>query len=198
MKALVVYGSKRGGTAGLAQMIGAAFRSQGWIAEVWSAAVPSSATDADVVVVGGALYLNRWHKDARNFVRQHRAQLSTRPVWLFSSGPLDESARPGAVAPVPQVQQLARDIEARGHMTFGGRLEPNARGLFARSMAKKSSGDWRDEQQVAEWVNEIVRQCAPVEAPRADIVLPRQRMEEPEVRIIDLTAVEEDQLTTGR
>lgn len=193
MKALVVFGSKRGGTAGLAEMIGAAFRSEGWIAEVWSAAVPSNANDADVVVIGGALYLNRWHPDARRFVRQHRAQLSTRPVWLFSSGPLDASARPGDVAPVPQVQQLARDISARGHMTFGGRLERNARGVFARSMAKTSAGDWRDPQQIAEWVHGIVRQVTP----NPEVVLPRQRAAEPDVRVIDLTAAE-NQVSTGR
>jgi menaquinone-dependent protoporphyrinogen oxidase len=183
MKVLVVFGSERGGTAGLAEMIGAAFRREGWIAEVRDAKVPGSAADADVVVVGGALYLNRWHRDARRFVREHRAQLSTRPVWLFSSGPLDRSARTGDVAAVAQVQALARDIEARGHMTFGGRLEPAARGLFVRAMARRSSGDWRDEQHVAEWAREICGTMARLLAPQPgapeQVVLPRQREAEP-------------------
>ena len=71
MKALVVYGSKRGGTEGLAQMVGRALTEQGIDATVESAA--GRAVDVgtyDVVVVGGALYANRWHKDARRFVRR--------------------------------------------------------------------------------------------------------------------------------
>ena len=167
VKALVVYGSKRGGTAGLAGMIGEAFRAERWTAEVRDAASPESISDADIVVVGGALYMNRWHRDAREFVRRNRAGLRQVPVWLFSSGPLDASARSGDLAPVAQVLALAASVEARGHMTFGGRLEPGARGLLARSMAKRMAGDWRDRAHVAEWVHQIVHEFVP-----AEIVLP--------------------------
>jgi menaquinone-dependent protoporphyrinogen oxidase len=170
MKVLVVFGSKRGGTAGLAAMIGEAFQREGWTAEVRAAQVQQPVADADLVVVGGALYMNRWHRDAREFVRRHRAMLRTMPVWLFSSGPLDDSARPGDLAAVPQVQSIAAAIEARGHMTFGGRLEPGARGFVARSMAKKYAGDWRDPEQVAEWVHQIVHEFVPTE-----IVIPAAR-----------------------
>lgn len=163
MKALVVYGSERGGTAGLAQMIGAAFQREGWDAEVRDAGLDLPLGNADIVVVGGALYLNRWHKAARSFVRRHAGGLTQLPMWMFSSGPLDDSARAGDLAPVPQVQELARLVEARGHMTFGGRLEAGARGFLARSMAKNNSGDWRDPAQVAEWVHEIVHELTPAE-----------------------------------
>jgi menaquinone-dependent protoporphyrinogen oxidase len=173
MKVLVVHGSKRGGTAGLAEMVGTAFRRLGWAAEVRPAADPGP-VDADVVVIGGALYANRWHRDARRFARSHRKALADVPVWLFSSGPLDDSARTGDLAAVSQVQAIAADLEANGHMTFGGRLEPGASGFFAHAMAKKYAGDWRDEQQVTEWVHEISRSLRP-----AEIVLPRQRTEEP-------------------
>jgi menaquinone-dependent protoporphyrinogen oxidase len=170
MKVLVVFGSKRGGTAGLAAMIGAAFQREGWTAEVRDTRVPQPVTDTDLVVIGGALYLNRWHRDSRDFARRHRTALRRMPVWLFSSGPLDDSARTGDTAPVPQVQAIAADLEARGHMTFGGRLEPDAKGLLARSMAKKTSGDWRDPGHVAEWVHRIVHEFVP-----AEIVIPAAR-----------------------
>ena len=170
MKVLVVFGSKRGGTAGLAAMIGEAFQREGWTAEVRAAQVQQPVADADLVVVGGALYMNRWQKDARAFVRRHRAKLRTMPVWLFSSGPLDDTARPGDIAAVPQVQGIAADIEARGHMTFGGRLEPEAKGFIAHSMAKKYAGDWRDPEHVAEWVHQIVHEFIPTE-----IVIPEAR-----------------------
>ena len=180
MKVLIVFGSERGGTAGVAQLAGASFRDAGWTAEVRDASVPGP-VDADAVVVGGALYANRWHRAARHFVRRHEAALLDRPVWLFSSGPLDDSARAGDIAAVPQVQAIARRLEARGHMTFGGRLEPGAKGILARQMARKMSGDWREPDHVAEWVRQILHdldattvQLTAAERSRA-VTLPRQR-----------------------
>jgi menaquinone-dependent protoporphyrinogen oxidase len=169
MNALVVYGSERGGTAGLAELIAAAFRDEGWAADVYDAAegAGGGVGDADIAVVGGALYMNHWHKAARRFVKANAATLRGTPTWLFSSGPLDDSARAGDLAPVPQVIELARRIEARGHMTFGGRLEPNAKGFMARSMARKNAGDWRNSTHVAEWVHQICHEFLP-----AEIVLP--------------------------
>jgi menaquinone-dependent protoporphyrinogen oxidase len=186
MKVLVVYGSKRGGTAGLAQMVGNAFADRGWSVEVRDAALDLPLDDPDIVVVGGALYANRWHRDARHFVRRHERALAQMPVWLFSSGPLDDSARAGDIAAVPGLQSIAARIEANGHMTFGGRLEPAPKGFVARAMAKKYAGDWRDPRQVEEWVHEI---CHAMPAPvitlpdvtvAADAMsaLPRQRASE--------------------
>ena len=43
-------------------------------------------------------------------------------------------------------------IDARGHVTFGGRLEPGARGFPARAMAKKLAGDWRFPADAHSWV----------------------------------------------
>jgi menaquinone-dependent protoporphyrinogen oxidase len=157
MKALVVYGSKLGGTEGLADMLGQALAELQWDATVRSAAVKESDVgDYDTVVVGGALYAGRWHKDARRFVKRESKALRNAHVWLFSSGPLGDAAESaGSLEPVPQVARLMADIGARGHATFGGRLAPDARGFPASSMAKKMSGDWRDDKQVRAWAKEI-------------------------------------------
>src|SRR4051794_988370 len=176
MKVLVVFGSKRGGTAGLAAMLGEAFQREGWTAEVRDVRVDQPVSDADVIVIGGALYMNRWPRDVRSFVRRHRAALRQVPVWLFSSGPLDDSARLGDLAAVAQVQAIAADLEAHGHMTFGGRLERDAKGFIAHSMAKKSAGDWRDPIHVAEWVHQIVHYFVPAEVVLpAEVVIPEAR-----------------------
>jgi menaquinone-dependent protoporphyrinogen oxidase len=111
MRVLVVYGSKRGGTAELARMVGKAFVERGWSAEVRPAADVTAIPDVDAVVVGGALYFNRWHRDAVRFVERFKSELYDLPVWFFSSGPLDDSARPGDIAPVPQVEKLAERVE---------------------------------------------------------------------------------------
>ena len=83
-------------------------------------------------------------------------KLRTTQVWLFSSGPLGETAEAaGDLEPVRQVVHLMAAVGARGHATFGGRLAPDAKGFLAGAMAKKMSGDWRDQEQVRAWVDEI-------------------------------------------
>jgi menaquinone-dependent protoporphyrinogen oxidase len=173
MRALIVYGSKNGGTAGLAHMIATAFEREGWTADVQDAADAPGIGDVDVVVVGGGLYMNRWVPSVRNWVRRHTATLKIVPVWFFSSGPLDDSARAGDLAPVPSVARTAKEIEISGHMTFGGFLDKKPHGFVARRMARRYAGDWRDPDQVAEWVHQICRHMRVL----ADV--PVQRADEP-------------------
>ena len=172
MQVLIVYGSKNGGTAGLAHMIATAFEREGWHTDVRDAAERPGIGDFDLVVVGGGLYMNRWVPSVRHWVRAHTPTLKTVPVWFFSSGPLDDSARAGDIAPVPGVAKMARDIEISGHETFGGFLDPDPSGFFARQIAKTSAGDWRNPDHVDEWVHYIVRHTMIREA------LPVQRTEE--------------------
>jgi menaquinone-dependent protoporphyrinogen oxidase len=158
LQVLVAYGSKRGGTAGLAAMIGGSLEAAGVTADVRLAAKVDSLDGYNAVIVGGALYAAHWHRDARRFVRQWAAELSGRPVWLFSSGPLDDSASQRDIPPVAQVRKAMELCHARDHATFGGRLAPYARGFPAAAMAKKNPRDWRDEAQVTRWVNALLPQ----------------------------------------
>lgn len=151
MNVLVTYGSERGGTAGLAERIERALTREGHSVRCAAARDVRDLTGYDAVVLGGALYAMRWHADARRFVLRHAAALRARPVWFFSSGPLDDTARGDAIAPTPQVRQLMGYVGARGHITFGGRLTPDARGLLASRMARTSAGDWRDLDAVDAW-----------------------------------------------
>jgi menaquinone-dependent protoporphyrinogen oxidase len=156
MRVLVAYGSKMGGTAGLAEMIGRALEERAVSVEVRPAAEVTSVGPYDAVIVGGALYAGRWHRSARGFVRRLRGELRDVPVWFFSSGPLGDLASDHHIPPVLQVRVLMRQVGARGHKTFGGRLVPNPPGFVARMMAKTIAGDWRDPAQVDRWVGEIV------------------------------------------
>lgn len=160
MRVLIAYGSKRGGTAGLADMIDDELTAAGFQADVRPARDVRSLDDFDAVVIAGALYANRWHRHARRFARRHTPALRARAVWLVSSGPLDESASDGDIAPVKHVAKVMSRIDARGHMTFGGRLEPSAKGFPASAMAKTNAGDWRDPAHVNRWVSAIAEELA--------------------------------------
>jgi menaquinone-dependent protoporphyrinogen oxidase len=144
-----------GGTKGLADMVGAELEANGFRVDVMPARSVSDLDAYGGVILGGALYSLRWHRDARRFIRKHRVSLQSKPVWLFSSGPLDDSAGKQEIPPVRFVKKAMRLTHARGHMTFGGRMPADARGFPAASMAKKSTGDWRNPDHVRMWAKQV-------------------------------------------
>lgn len=120
MRVLVAFGSKRGGTEGVARVIGQALSSAGLDARVVRARSARDVALFDAIIVAGAVYANRWHRDARAFTKRNLLTLRSRPVWMVSSGPLNGSAAKADLAPVPQVARLMKSVGARGHATFGG------------------------------------------------------------------------------
>lgn len=144
MRLLVAYGSKMGGTKGLAEMLGTELTSLGYEVDIRRGRDVSEVTPYDAVIVGGALYyFISWHKEARGVVKRHLADLRQRPVWLFSSGPLDDSATEKDIPPIKSVAKLIDRVGARGHVTFGGRLEKKSGDLPV--------GDWRSADHVRQW-----------------------------------------------
>jgi hypothetical protein len=55
-------------------------------------------------------------------------------------------------------------VGALGHVTFGGRLASDARGFPAAAMAKRLTGDWRNESRITEWARDVARRL-PVARP---------------------------------
>ena len=174
MRVLVLFGSKRGGTRGVAQTVAQALDQLGVQAEARPPQEVRSLGGYDAAIVGGALYAGRWPLRLRWFVRRHAAELRALPVWCFSSGPLDDSAERADLPPTPAVRRQMDLVRARGHATFGGRLAADARGL-ARPLAKTHAGDWRDADHVRAWASEVARELmsAGPRRPRAEPPAPR-------------------------
>jgi menaquinone-dependent protoporphyrinogen oxidase len=155
-KVLVTYGTTNGSTAEIAEAVAGILAEEGIAAEAAPAGGVKDVTPYDAVVVGGGLYAGRWHKDARRFVRRNRRALAERPVWFFSSGPLDPSASEKDIPPVPAVRRAMDDVDARGHITFGGRLEAGARGRIAKMIVRNGrGGDFRDFTAIAAWAEQV-------------------------------------------
>jgi hypothetical protein len=62
-------------------------------------------------------------------------------------------------------------------MTFGGYLDRAPKGFIAKQMAKRNAGDWRDPEQVTEWVHHIchhmrVFAAVPEQRTEAEVVVP--------------------------
>ena len=156
MSVLVAYATKNGGTKGLADMIGDALRGEGLDVDVEPVTVINRVDGYEAVVLGGAVYNAHWHPDARRFARRHADTLRDRPVWLFSSGPLDHSAEEHAIPAVRSAKTAIEQVQARGHETFGGKLTADAHGWIARKMVEGGrGGDFRDRAHVVAWAHEI-------------------------------------------
>jgi len=164
---LVAYGTTNGSTAEIAETVAKVLRKDGLTVDVLPARSVASVASYEAVVVGGGVYAGRWQKDARRFLRHHRRALAGRPLWMFSSGPLDASASERDIPPVPRVQKAMTSLRARGHATFGGCLEEGARGWIAGMILRGGKGgDFRDFTAVEEWAAHIGAELADGPKPR--------------------------------
>lgn len=75
MRILITWGSRRGGTEGIARILGEALQREGHHVDVLPPEKAARVTGFDAVVVGGALYANRWHRAARRFVTRRERDL---------------------------------------------------------------------------------------------------------------------------
>jgi menaquinone-dependent protoporphyrinogen oxidase len=157
MHVLVTWGTKLGGTEGIAQIIGDVLKQGGFEVTLAPASQLRDVRGYDAAIVGGGLYANRWHRDARRFVAGKIAALRRIPVWLFSSGPLDDSADHQDIPATKDVAVLAERIGAVGHVTFGGRIAPDAKGFPAAGMARTNAGDWRNPDRIRTWAAAVAR-----------------------------------------
>ena len=85
-RTLVAYGSKHGSTKEVATAIAADLRAAGHDVDLLSAgaAVVAGLDGYDSVVIGGSLYLGRWHSDVCRFMRRHRTALGRVPLAVFA------------------------------------------------------------------------------------------------------------------
>jgi len=155
-RVLVTYGTRNGSTADIATTVADTLADAGLHVEVRPAGWVTDVTRYDAVVLGGAVYAGRWHRDARGFARRFGQLLQGRPVWVFSSGPLDDSADHKEIPPVAQAAEAVRSLRAVEHTTFGGRLDEYAEGMIARAMVRGGhGGDFRNTARIRTWSRAI-------------------------------------------
>ncbi|HEU4571047.1 MAG TPA: flavodoxin domain-containing protein, partial [Candidatus Limnocylindrales bacterium] len=128
MNVSIVYATRHGATRDIAERIGGVLRGAGLDATVGSTDDPFDPR-ADAYVVGSAVYIGSWLKDATAFVRRNAAILATRPVWLFSSGPLgtalvDRQGHDVLADPKP-IAEVEALVHPRRHRVFFGAYDPS-------------------------------------------------------------------------
>ena len=149
-RVLVAYASKHGSTAEIAAAVGRAIQANGVDVDVLPVTGVTAVEPYDAVVVGSATYIMRWRGEAVDFLQRFRRGLASRPVLIFSSGPLDVPTDRDHVP--ASVAEFAKAIDAREIKIFAGRFDKDAPGLAERMMALANvSGDFRDWAEIAQW-----------------------------------------------
>lgn len=170
MNVLVAYATRHGATAGIAEHIAATLTDHGLSAEARPVEAVERLDGYDAVVLGGAAYMFHWLKPAVRFAKKHHAELSSRPVWLFSSGPIGtdrvdaegnnvlEGARP------KEFDELTDLLKPRGEQVFFGAYDPEAAPIGIGERLTRHipaardgfpAGDFREWETISAWAEQI-------------------------------------------
>lgn len=171
MSVLVAYASKYGATQSIAERITQKLVASGHEALARPVRDVGDPFAFDAFVLGSAVYLGSWRKEATDFVRRHSALFLTRPVWLFSSGPLGNSTTDAqgrdllVVSEPKELAELREAVGPRAHRVFFGALDPAKLSAAHRLVRKLPAGrallpegDFRDWDAIESWAAHIARE----------------------------------------
>ncbi len=156
MKVLVCVSTKYGATGEIAQAVADVLAEKGLEVSVVPPGQASAIEEFDAVVLGSAVYMGQWMKAAREMAERSAAVLATRPVWLFSSGPVGEPPKPAGN--IVDVTKIVQATKARDHQIFTGKLARKHLSFPDRAVAsaiRAAEGDFRDWAQSREWATGI-------------------------------------------
>lgn len=158
MRVLVTAASKHGATLEIAQAIGDVLAQPGLDVVVLPVDDVGAGTveTYDAVVLGSAVHAGHWLAPAKELVERDAAALATRPVWLFSSGPIGEPPKP--TDPPVDITAVMAATQARDHRIFGGRLTRADLGFAERAIAaalRAPQGDFRPWNEIRDWAASI-------------------------------------------
>lgn len=150
---LVAYASRYGTTAEVAEVIAATLQEQELDVEVHPAGEVEDLGRYGAVILGGGLYIGRWHRDARGFVRLFEEELRGLPLAIFALGPVTEKPEDIADSTHQLEQNLERlPVEPFAVRVFGGAFDPSKVGFpFNRFPA----ADVRDWDAIRAWAAQL-------------------------------------------
>jgi menaquinone-dependent protoporphyrinogen oxidase len=158
---LVAYATKYDATAEIAEKIGEVLRQAGLRTDVLEVDDVDDLSSYQAVVLGSAVYIGKWRKEAVRFLKANEKTLADRPVWLFSSGPAGEGdpveLLDGWRFPEDQ-QDIADRIQPRDIGVFHGRLDVKKLNAVEKWMIKNVKspiGDFRDWEAITAWATAI-------------------------------------------
>jgi menaquinone-dependent protoporphyrinogen oxidase len=166
MKVLVGYASAHGSTAEIAHRLGERLRRHGLDVEVRDLGLVDPAR-YDAFVLGSAIHNQRWMPLARSFMVENAAELTAKPVWLFSVGMPGALRRPlrllAGLQPAAVAAEFIEQVSFRDHRVFTGVVRDDHLAWPGRLLMRlftTGPGDYRDWAAVERWGDGIARVLA--------------------------------------
>lgn len=160
-KILIAYASKYGSTAEIARKIGDVLTEKNLSVDVIPADEVKDLNQYAGVVLGSAVYIGSWRKEAAKFLEKYKGRLSELPLWIFSSGPAEEGdpveLLKGWKFP-EKLKPIIDEINPRDITVFHGVFDMDKLNKFDRWIAKKvdaKSDDYRDWAAIEKWAAAI-------------------------------------------
>ena len=161
-KILVTYASKYGATKEIAEKIGEVLDESGLQVDVLPVDGLRGLTPYQAVILGSAVYVGKWQKEAVDFLQANEKILADMPVWLFSSGPTGEGdpveLLNGQRVPAA-LQPVAGRIQPHDIAVFHGYINPDrinpVEKWAIKNIVKKPFGDFRDWDSIITWTATI-------------------------------------------
>jgi menaquinone-dependent protoporphyrinogen oxidase len=160
---LIAYASRHGTTHEVADAIAQTLEALGLAVVVEEAGHVREISDFDAIIIGGGLYMGKWHADARRLLKRHRRDLAQKRLAVFAMGPdsLDEAKvtesrnqLERALAATPELEPIAAAI-------FGGALKPEN---WRFPLNRMPAFDARDWNAITSWAQEIATKLTPTTA----------------------------------
>lgn len=141
---LIAYGSKHGSTQEVAHAVAEELESHGLDVETLPAGAVDDLTPYAGVVVGGSIYMGRWHADAIGLLERNRHALAALPLAVFGMGPrtLEEHDVEGAMSQLRKSLAEVPEVEPFAVAIFGGVINPRALRFPFSRMAASDARDW--------------------------------------------------------
>ncbi len=151
---LVAYATKHGSTGEVAETVAEELKGLGLEVELRELRKVRNLDGYRAVVIGAPLYMGRWQKDARKFLKRHGKELAGHPVAVFALGPLKltEEDVAGSRKQLDRALALAPDLRPATVEVFGGAIDP-AKLRFPFS--KMEAGDARDWDAIRAWARSL-------------------------------------------
>ncbi len=153
---LVAYATKRGSTREVAADVARVIRQSGIEVEISPAREVKSLDRFQAVVLGGALYMGRWHKDARRLLKRRRLELASLPLAVFAMGPTsgEPEALESASAELARALDNVPEVHPFSTAVFGGVIDPSKLSFPFKRMPAADARDWK---AIENWADEVVR-----------------------------------------
>ena len=183
MKALIVYATRYGATAGTSDEIGKILREEGFDVKIVNAKEEKieDISEYDLIVVGSGMRMGKWVDKAEDFLKNFQKEFEQKKLALFVSSMKTVAEREGKTEEVAESRKVAlEDIVAKYGLKpimlgfFGGVIDYNKMGFLMRKTMewlkpqlekdgfKESEPgvyDLRDWDEIRNWARELAQKA---------------------------------------